>query len=208
MNEFEKDLKECGYVELYAKTGVVSRNRIEGTVLFTFGISFIWSNVIDLTIEETEKQFYSEVRAKYDSSHNECLPENYNFIEDPLELVDWLEKDRALDCCDVHNYLINFIPDPDHPGEYIEDPEAEYSAYIGETDGFVTMSKYVCRAAPGSPCIPNQACLDDEYSSKTEWAFTLPPDIWGECLPEGMEIIKVDKKIYNLSGILNKLGRI
>ena len=201
-NAFELDMKERGWVELYAKTGVFQINKVTG----------MWDeidyghNVIDLSLLYTEEEFHKELRSKYDSEHDECLPEDYDFYKDSLELIDWWEKDKALDCCDVHTYLINYLPDPGNPVTYIEDPEAEDSAYIGETDGFITMSKYVCKAPNGSPCIPNQCCLDDEYSEKTEWAFTLPPDLWGDDLIEGMEIIKVDKKIYNLSGILNRLG--
>lgn len=201
-NEFEIDMKEQGWTERYAKTGVFQLNKVPG----------IWDeidygdNVIDLTIEAAVKEFYNELCDKYDKEHpdNE-LPDDYDFNIDELELVDSNEMDRYLDYCDVHNYLINYIPDPEYPGEYKEDPDAEYSAYIGETDGFVTASRYVCKAAKGSICIPNQCCLDDERSEKTEWAFTLPPEIWGEDKPEGMEIIKVDKGVYNLSGILNKL---
>lgn len=195
MNQFIQDKQ--GWTKLYARTGVFSLNHVQN----------IWdeidygNNVIDLAFEEVEKQFYSEIREKYNSEHPDELPEDYNFDEDRLELVDWRERDHHMDCIDFHTYLINYIPDPDYPGMYIEDPEAEYSAYIGETDGFVTQSKYVCKAAMGSPCIPNQVDLN---SNGDIWAFTLPPSIWGSDLPEGMEIIKVEgMKIYNLSGILN-----
>jgi len=201
-NEFEKDMKEQSWTELYAKTGVFSLNNAE----------FIWdeidygNNVIDISLLYMEQEFNNEIRNKYNDEHpdNE-LPDDYNFDEDSLKLVDWNERDIYLSNLDYHLYYINYIPDSEYPGEYKEDPDAEYSAYIGETDGFVTASKYVCKAAKGSPCIPAQVDLN---SNGDEWAFTLPPEIWGDSKPEGMEIIKVDKKIYNLSGILNKPGGI
>jgi len=205
MNAFEKDMKDQGFEERYARTGVFSLNKVQA----------IWdeinygNNVIDLSLIYMEEEYCRELRDKYNEAHpNNELPEDYDFDKDELEIIDWSDRDEYLCNLDYHVYLINFMPDPEYPGQYIEDPDAEYSAYIGETDCFVTASRYVCKAAIGSPCIPNQCCLDDERSEKTEWAFTLPNEIWAEDLPKDMEIIKVDKGVRNLSGILNTLGRI
>lgn len=193
-------MKQC-WPDLYAKTGVFSYNRV-GSILDL--ISNFFHEVIDLSAIEGLKEFYGMMRDLYNNTHDEELPEDYDFDLDPYEIVDQMEKDSFMDCIDYHKYLINFIEDPEYPGEYIEDPNAEYSCVITEECGFVTKSRYLCKAPPGSPCIPNQCCLDDKRSPRTDWAFTLPPDVWDEDLPEGMEIIEIsNRNIFNLSGILN-----
>jgi len=180
---------------LHVKTGVFSLNKVAGI----WDEIFYGDNVIDLSTEELEEQFYENVRKKYNSEHDECLPDDYDFDLDELELVDYQEKDEYIDICDYHVYYIGYMKDPENPEYYIEDPDAEYSAYIGEEYGFVTRSKYICKAAPGSPCIPHQVDLESEGN---EWAFTLPEDIWDSDKPEWMEIIKTDKKTVNLTAVL------
>jgi len=181
---------------LHVKTGVFTLHKVQGI----WDEIFYGDNVIDITTLEIEKEYYNNIRDTYNMAYpNNELPDDYDFDLDELELVDRRELDSLFESCDIHRYYIGYMSDPENPGYYIEDTDAEYSAYIGEEYGFVTRSKYICKAAPGSPCIPHQVDLESEGN---EWAFTLPEDIWDSDKPEWMEIIKTDKKTVNLTAIL------
>lgn len=68
---------------------------------------------------------------------------------------------------------------------YVPDPDAEYSAIIGEIYTQVVRSKYVQSCELCSPCYPGQGNL--EQDGKGDYiTYTLPPDVWGERCPEGV----------------------
>jgi hypothetical protein len=61
------------------------------------------------------------------------------------------------------------------------DPEAEYSAIVGEIDTQVVASKWLIRCAPCSPCYPGQGDADTPGDFL---AYSLPPDVVGDGKPE------------------------
>ena len=68
---------------------------------------------------------------------------------------------------------------------YAPDPDAEYSAIVGETYAQVVRSKWVQGCKLCSPCYPGQGDL--QQNGKGNYiAFTLPPDVWGDYCPEGV----------------------
>jgi hypothetical protein len=99
--------------------------------------------------------------------------------------------------------LINFIEcSPDdkeawfgHKGEFGEfgykpDPNAEYSAIMGEIYTQVVRSKYVINCALCSPCYPGQGDLDNTYGDGYE-TYSLPPSMFGE---DGYPVEKISRK--------------
>lgn len=81
--------------------------------------------------------------------------------------------------CEVEEswHLVGFRKDPNDE-KYEPDPKAEYSAIVGETYTQVVRSTWTSRCALCSPCFPGQGDLDSEGEFL---AYTLPPDLWGDC---------------------------
>lgn len=180
------DANEYGELDIdCAKTGVVTINHIHNLIedMINYGIN--------ISTEVREKEYYDALREEHD------LPENYDFDEDPLEIVDADDRENTLEFSDCDTELIGFIKNED--GIYVEDPEAEYSCECNELWGHVTRSKYVCKCNHGSPCIPYQCDLQTDGN---EWAFTLPPDVWGCNKPNWMKIYKLDKDIENITSTM------
>ena len=172
------------------KTGVFTINHVSGV------FDDLSYNSINIDFEERQEEIEKKYRNELLEKHN--LPEDYDFVLDELEVVDYTEIDEytnEADSCDTE--LVGFIKADG--GKYIENPEADYSCIFGESEGFVTQSKYICQCNHGSPCIPYQCDLE---SDGNEWAFTLPPEVWSENKPEFMKIYKLDHKVGNLTGKL------
>ena len=73
----------------------------------------------------------------------------------------------------------------EHMVVYAPDPKAEYSAIAGEIYTQVVHSKYVQNCVLCSPCYPGQGDL--QMDGRGDFiAYTLPPDVWGDCVPEGV----------------------
>lgn len=177
------------------KTGVFTINHIPG--IFD-DISYHSTNTdFEVRQVEIEKEYHEKLIEEHD------LPEDYDFDLDPNEVVNDYDMDDYMNEEDSDDTrLIGFIKDDD--GFYTEDPDAEYSCVCGELWGHVTQSLYICQCNHGSPCIPYQCDLETEG---TEWAFTLPPEVWGDDKPEWMKIYKLDHKVDNLTGILLDLSK-
>jgi len=75
--------------------------------------------------------------------------------------------------CERGTILIGFKKG--ESGKYKEDPAAEYSAIVGETDIQVTRSKWLINGEWCSPCYPGQVDGDTEGP----WlAYSVPPDVY------------------------------
>jgi hypothetical protein len=177
------------------KTGVFTINRVpnifDDIAYYSINIDF------DVRQEEIEKEYHEKLREE----HN--LPEDYDFDADPQEVMNDFDLDDYMNEEDgADTRLIGFMKDEE--GLYIEDPKAEYSCIIGESYGQVTQSLYICQCNHCSPCYPYQGDLETEGD---EWAFTLPPDVWGDDKPDHMKIYKLDHKIENLTGICADLAK-
>lgn len=178
------------------KTGVFTINRVTG--IFD-DISYHSINVdFEARQADIEKEYYEKLREEHD------LPDDYDFDLDPQEVVN--ENDLYDDYMNEEDgddtRLIGFMKDEE--GQYVEDPKAEYSCVLGESYGQVTQSLYICKCNKCSPCYPYQGDLETEGD---EWAFTLPPDVWDEDMPEHMKIYKLDHKVENLTGICADLAK-
>lgn len=68
---------------------------------------------------------------------------------------------------------------------YMPDPNAEYSAIVGEVYAQIVRSMWVQNCVLCSPCYPGQGSI--EQDGKGDYiAYTLPPDVWGDRRPEGV----------------------
>lgn len=68
---------------------------------------------------------------------------------------------------------------------YKPDPEAEFSAIVGEINTQVVRSRWVQFSPLCSPCYPGQGNLDDREPGRNimgdpVWAYALPPDMFSE----------------------------
>jgi len=61
---------------------------------------------------------------------------------------------------------------------YFPDPDAEYSAVIGDIYTQIVASKFWITAHHCSPCYPNQGDVDTDGINPT---YMLPPDVVGDC---------------------------
>jgi hypothetical protein len=179
------------------KTGVFTIHKVENVIEDSIHHSI--NADFEARQVDIEKEYHEKLREEYD------LPEDYDFVVDPQEVVnendlydDYIKNDEDSD----DTRLIGFMKDED--GFYVEDPKAEYSCVLGEVCGQVTQSLYICKCNHCSPCYPYQGDLETEGD---EWAFTLPPDVWGEDKPEFMKIYKLDHKVDNLTGICADLAK-
>lgn len=68
---------------------------------------------------------------------------------------------------------------------YEPDPDAEYSAIIGEIYAQIVRSKWVQNCALCSPCYPGQGNIERDGVGDYI-AYTLPPNVWGDRCPEGV----------------------
>ena len=113
---------------------------------------------------------YEEAFDGVDISFEEFLLDNDLDIdnEEDFEQIDDYEGDCS-------TYFIGYKKLVN--GVYDIDPDAEYSAIVGEIYTQVTNSKYISYAAACSPCFPFQ----NDLSTSGDYAtFTLPPDVFGD----------------------------
>lgn len=104
--------------------------------------------------------------------------------------------------CDT-THLIGYKKDV--KGDYVPDPETEYSAIVNGGAGTVqvTRSKWVSRAALCSPCYPGQGDLEN---SGDYLAYTFPPDVWGN--HDHLQILKLDETLEAIRSLYTALYNI
>lgn len=69
-------------------------------------------------------------------------------------------------------------PDADGKRGYEPDPEARYSAIVGEAYTQVVVSLWTMLVRPCSPCYPGQGDLDSPDPEHGLVAYSLPPDLY------------------------------
>jgi|GEM_PF-2055409 len=131
---------------------------------------------------------------------------DYGIYLDYEEHVRECGKEFHDDCYDPDGgttYLIGYKKDV--KGDYVPDPNAEYSAIVngGMNTVQVTRSKWVSRAALCSPCYPGQGDLNNSGEYLT---YALPPDVWGS--HDHLQIFRLDETLEAIRSLYTALYNI
>ena len=136
---------------------------IQGGVINNRSASFLIEEINDSGIDIDFQEHLKECKSEY---HDECYQN------------------------DSPTVIIGFVLNP-QTGKYDPDPDAEYSAIVGEVYTQVMASKYKTQCNVCSPCYPGQNNLDDPGCFDT---FSLPPDMYDpeqDTVPEISPIVEV-----------------
>ena len=161
-------------------TGVISCNNVEWIHEEVDG-----GNSIDITDLDMTDNYVAEMTDTYRREND--LDDDWT--PDAEQIDDWMQDfyDHGYGDSVGHQHLIgDWILGDD--GKYDYDKSGVYSALVDYESNliYVYWSKYVSRAALGSPCIAGMCDLD---SDGDYLAYDLPPELYGELRENDSKII-------------------
>lgn len=133
-------------------------------------------------------------------------------IEEIRELLDEIENPEMDVCNETSEFIPGFCKTEDKNKAWYwfdmldygmkPDPDAEYSAIVGEVYTQVVRSKWAIRCALCSPCYPGQG---DVETVGEFLAYTLPPDVYEDDDPIRNRIFPIKGKLYRIFSV-NECG--
>lgn len=155
------------------------------------------TDIINTSAEEREKLYFEKIRCEYG------LPDDYDFLDDPQDVVIDSEFEHVVTWEDADTLLYGFKFN-EETNKYEEDPTADFSIIFGELYAQVTQSKYMAFCNKCSPCFPYQGDLETPGDIMT---FSIDKETWGADLPEGLIVREIEGTAVNETGLLVKHGR-
>ncbi len=180
-------------------TGVFQNNHVDylgDELTDNWGIS----NADSLDFEQARNDFLQEKITEIQRILDDIDGDNYEAsasnIRDVCELLE--EADSNLDV-ETTEWLLGFVKTFDKSGAWYwypylkcgfkPDPEAEYSAIVGEIYLQVVRRQWVLRAALCSPCYPGQGDVNTEGDFLS---YSLPPDLFLDVNPIRKRIVRAE----------------